>query len=410
MKKSRKAKLFKHQLLITAIVALTIAVAMLGGSYALFSSTSTADEYNVLKVGELEISYVDTGDGYGDILSLNGAYPVSDEVGEKSQAYRFNITNTGTVTADFKIKILYDEAIIEEDKCNDNLLNQKYIKYKFDNATPALLSSKADSNYVVYEANNLLPGSSEIHEIRIWIDDNSPNDILGKHFHGKVVVESTQAGIEDALKTEYNIGQKVTLKDGSSWHVLEKSTKNNATVTLLSDYNLNSDGTYNTTCGKDINNTTICSPMAFDIENNRPTATNSYCVLPDTGCNYYRDNGSTVTKESTIKTWLDQTYYPKLKESLTSNGGTDEGLVSTLPTMDQLAKVDSKTFGQSQVTFESHFLTTTSYWTQTPSTQNSSYVWSVVGDYENSYFQYANDITKSGVRPVIITSKLNISK
>ena len=150
--------------------------------------------------------------------------------------------------------------------------------------------------------------------------------------------------------------------------------------------------------------------MAFDIENNRPTATNSYCVLPDTGCNYYRDNGSTVTKESTIKTWLDQTYYPKLKESLTSNGGTDEGLVSTLPTMDQLAKVDSKTFGQSQVTFESHFLTTTSYWTQTPSTQNSSYVWSVVGDYENSYFQYANDITKSGVRPVIITSKLNISK
>lgn len=409
MLKLKDKKIFKHQLMITASIALTAVVTMLGGSYALFSSTSKADEYNVLKVGELEISYVDTGEGYGDILSLNGAYPMSDSDGEKQSAYRFNITNTGTITADFKIKILYDESIIEEDDCSENLLNQSYIKYKFDNATPVLLSSKQDSNYVIYEANNLLPGSSEIHEIRIWIDENSPNAVLGKHFHGKVVIESTQAGIDDSLKKAYAIGEKVTLKDGSSWHVLEKSTNTNTMVTLLSDYNLNSDGTYNTTCGKDTNDTTVCSPMSFDTANNRLTENNSHCVLPETGCNIYSQNGSTVIKDSTVKSWLDLTYYPLLKQALTTNGGTAEGLTVTLPTMEQLAKVDSSTFNQTQVTFASSFLTTTSYWTKTPSTLNSSYVWAVVGEYNNSYFQNASDATKSGVRPVITVSKLNIT-
>lgn len=408
MKRFEKSKLFKHQLLITAISVFVLVVAMISGSYAIFSSTSKADEYNVLKVGELEISYVDTGTGYGDVLNLNGAYPISDAEGSKLNPYRFSITNTGTITADFRIKVLDDEAIINEDGCENNLLDSKYIKYKFDNDEAVLLSSKENDGYIIYKANNLLPGSSEIHEIRIWIDENATNDILGKHFHGKVVIESTQAGINDTLKTKYDIGQAVTLKDGSKWHVLETSPSTSSTVTLLSDYNLNSDGSYNTTCGKNINNTTICSPMVFDTENKRLTENNTYCDLPTTGCNLYSQNGSTVIADSDIKTWLDQTYYPKLKESLTASNSTLDSLNVTLPSMEQLSKVDSITFNQSQVTFKSSFLTTTSYWTQTPSTLNSSYVWTVVGEYNNSYVQYANESTKSGVRPVITTSKLNI--
>ncbi len=68
-KEKKQLRLFKHQLLITIISVFAVVVAMIGGSYAIFSSTSRADEYNVLKVGELEISYVDQGDGLGDILS-----------------------------------------------------------------------------------------------------------------------------------------------------------------------------------------------------------------------------------------------------------------------------------------------------------------------------------------------------
>lgn len=403
-----KPKLFKHQILITAISVFAIVISMLGGSYAIFSTTSKADEYNVLKVGELEISYVDTGDGYGDILSLNGAYPISDAEGEASSPYRFNITNTGTITADFKIKILYDESIIQEDGCENNLLPQKYIKYKFDNGNPTLLSSKESEEYLVYEANNLLPGSSEIHEIRIWIDENATNEILGKHFHGKVVVESIQSGIDDSLKNQYTIGQIVTLKDNSKWRVLENSSVTSSTVTLLSEYNLNLDGTYNTTCGKNINNTTTCSPQAFDIENSRLTETNSYCVQPEYGCNQYESNGSTVIVNSSAKNFLNNIYLPILKQSLANTGGNLESLSVNLPTMEQLAKADNQTFNQSQITFNTDWLITTSYWTKTASNLNSSYVWNVVADYNNSYVQYANNATQSGIRPVIVVSKQNI--
>lgn len=408
MKKRYKLKLFKHQALITSITVLVLVIGMIGGSYAIFSSTSKADEYNVLKVGQLEISYVDTGIGYGDILSLNGAYPVSDIVGVENSPYRFSITNTGTITADFKIKILYDEAIIDEDGCENNLLPQEFVKYKFDNGEPALLSSKEDSNYVVYQANNLLPGSSEIHEIRVWIDEGATNQVLGKHFHGKVVVESTQSGIDDSLMKSYNVGQSVELKDGSKWHVLENSNINATNVLLLSDYNLNNDGTYNTGCGKSINNTTVCSPQAFDLSNNRLTTNNSYCITPTDGCNMFTKNGSTVLADSSIKVWLDNTYLPSLKQAITANSGIIDDLTVTLPTMEQLAIADGKTFNQEQITFTSSWLTTTSYWTRTASTLNTSYVWGVVGEYNNCYVSNADSNNLSGVRPIIITSKANI--
>lgn len=410
MRKKDQLRLFKHQLLITAISVFALVISMIGGSYAIFSSTSKANEYNVLKVGQLEISYVDTGNGYGDILSLNGAYPISDAQGSTSIPYRFNITNTGTITADFKIKILYDESIIEEDGCKNNLLPQKYVKYKFDNDDPILLGSKENIDYLVYEANNLLPGSSEIHEIRIWIDEHATNEILGKHFHGKVVIESTQSGVDESIKSEYRVGQKITLKDGSEWHVLEDSNNQNSHVTLLSDYNLNEDGTYNKNCGKSINNLSICSPQVFDIEYNRLTENNSYCLLSQYGCNQYEQNGSTVIRDSSIKIWLDSVYFPLLKNSLSSVGGNLEGLSVTLPMMEQLAKADKQSFQQNQISFNSNWLVTTNYWTRTASNLNSAYVWNVVGEYSNSYVQYANNSTQSGVRPVVVVSKQNIRR
>ena len=171
---------------------------------------------------------------------------------------------------------------------------------------------------------------------------------------------------------------------------------------------LNSDGTYNTECGKNINSTTICSPQVFDLENNRKKENNSYCVSSENGCNMYSKNGSSVIYDSTIKTWLESTYYNKLKSSIETNNGNTTDLVVTLPSMEQLAKADNQEFNQSQITFNKDWITNTTYWTKTASNLNSSYVWSIIGENNNSYVKYANDKTSSGVRPVITTSKLNI--
>ncbi len=404
--------LFKHQLLITIISVFAVVVAMIGGSYAFFSSTSKADEYNVLKVGELEISYVDQGEGYGDVLSLNGAYPMSIDDAKQITPYRFNVVNTGTLAADFKIKIKNDEAIIAEDHCEKNLLDDQYIMYQFDHEEPVLLSSKASEDYTIYssqnliadpdgEENGLLKNSSEIHEIRIWIKEDAPNEILGKHFHGKVVIESVQSGVQETK--EFHIGDAVTLKDGSKWRVLEDSDETSTTVTLLSDYNLKEDGSYHTDC------TGVCSPKAFDESDSRLTDPNSYCLTPEFGCNYYGQNGSTVVKDSTIKTWLEDVYLSKLKTSLSEKGGNTEDLTVSLPTMEQLASASNQKFDQKVLDFTSYdWLVSTSYWTRTRSNSGSSYVWGVFSTNHNSFIQYANSINTNGVRPVIVVKKENI--
>ena len=402
----RKVERFKGQIVITGIAVFAVVVSMIGGSYAIFSSSTQAGEYNVVKAGNLEISYVE-GDN-GDVLSLNGTYPTADPVNStelnRMVAYRFSITNTGNIPLDYRIRIENDEAIITEDGCGSNLLGFNYIKYNFDktlnNGTPVTNLLSNTTNHIIYDsaaANQpgLQPGASQIHDIILWIDSSAPNSVLGKHFHGKVVVDSIQSGVDMRLATEYTQGQAVTLVDGSTWHVLKNSSSTNSTVKLLKDANVDT--------------------KEFDTENLRPQDNNSYCDNDTHGCNIYDNNGSTVIKDSSIKTWLETTYYNTLSSSITTNGGTTEDLTVSLPSMEELVKANknsSKKFTQTVFTFDTNtdvsYLTSTSYWTKTAVKGNdSSYVWYVNSSTGQSAPAYANDDTV-GVRPVIVTSKLNI--
>lgn len=393
----KKVERYKNQIIITAIAVFVVVVSMIGGSYALFTSSSSAGEYNVLKAGKLEISYVEGENGYGDILSLNGAYPVSDATGLQNDSYRFNITNTGNVAVDYRIRIENDEAIVQEDGCGSNLMDFNNIKYTFDYSTsnpvtPAILGEQTD--HVVYDsvvANQpgLQPGDSRIHEIKVWIKDSAGNEVLGQHFHGKVIIETIQTGINGRLTATYNVGDSVTLVDNSTWHVLKKSTSSNTTITLIKDDNI--------------------TTLAFDTADLRPTATNSYCVTPATGCNAYKGNDSTVLTDSSIKTYLETTYLDSLKQSLNAASGDITDLTVSLPSMEDLVKANNSvdSFNQAIYTFGDNYLSSTTYWTQTASTLNSSYVWAIDSTSHQSVVKNASDTTV-GVRPVITTSKLNI--
>ena len=394
---NKKLERFRGQIAITSIAVFAVVVSMIGGSYALFSSSTSAGEYNVLQAGNMEISYVEGENGYGDILSLTGAYPISDADGKLGTPYRFNLTNTGDVPLDYRIKIEYDDAIIAEDGCTNNLLDFQYVKYNFDSAaTSALLSSTTD--HIIYDsaaANQpgLQPGSSQIHEIRLWITSDAPNSVLGKHFHGKVVIESVQSGVDMRITEEYAKGAAVTLKDNSEWYVLEKAASTSGVVKLIAKNNVGN--------------------RAFDTENLRPAETNSYCANDTYGCNMYKANGSTVIKDASIKEWLETTYLDSLKTSLGNNNGVLEDLTVSLPSMEELAQANgnsNKKFNQTVFTFDNSntYLTSSSYWTSTAVKGNeSAYVWYVDSSTGKSAPAYANDST-IGVRPVIVTSKLNI--
>lgn len=387
MNKIIKRNVVKHQIVINGILVLALVITMIGGSYAWFNSQAMNDEYNAFKEEDFEISYVANENGYGDILSLVNQEPISDDEGANLSPYRFSVTNLGNQEKNFKLKINLDQSIIEEENCINNILSTSYIKYKIDNQQPKVLGTLAQKDYEIYVSNEtIMPGSSEIHELRIWIDENSPSVVKTKHFHATVNVESY-----DKSKTYdvYSLGDEVTLLDGSKYHVIENSDSSSSKVKLISDYNIGLDGKQDTKCNvTDFINKKIdkaeyslyCSTMVLDNANN---------VL-----------------------------YGKFLENLQSNLYKYENRIDNievrLPEMNELKRV----FGISEnIAFErngvsnSEWLGNLNFWTMTNNDNDANYNYTLSVDSSTLELrQYSKNSQYFGLRPVVIIEKSNINK
>ena len=177
-----------REIKLTILSIFAVTITMISSAYAIFSSIQKSENYNTITVGTLKIDFNDNADGLGNTIKLNGAYPESDNDGQKEEPYTFKITNSGNVSANYKIKILDDTDMIESDNCQNNLLDKTKIKVSINGGTPVILSDKEASSYEI--ANGILtPNNSRTYKIRIWISDQAGNEVLGKHYHGKIVVE-----------------------------------------------------------------------------------------------------------------------------------------------------------------------------------------------------------------------------
>ena len=179
-------KMAKRQLLLTLFSILGVTIISLGSAYAVFTSISKSADYNVIKVGTLNIDF---GEDSSNSINLSGQYPMSDEDGLKLKPYVFTIKNTGSLAADYEVFIQDDLDMInsEEENCANIQLNKDYIRYKLDTAEPANLSSIADSNYKI-ATGSLEAGGSVTYTLYVWIREGVGNDVLNKHYHGKIVV------------------------------------------------------------------------------------------------------------------------------------------------------------------------------------------------------------------------------
>lgn len=179
----------KHSILSIFLVVIVI----LSSSFAIFTSIQKSENYNSITVGILKVDFLqDTV----NTLNLNGAYPVPDVNGLEAEGYSFKISNTGNLNAQYKIRIVDDTEMISEDECSSNQLDKSKIKVSINDGTPFLLDSKSSSDYVV-ELASIAPGNMKEYIIKIWIDENAGNEVLGKHYHGKIVVDSVNLSTPD---------------------------------------------------------------------------------------------------------------------------------------------------------------------------------------------------------------------
>ena len=209
----------------------------------------------------------------------------------------------------------------------------------------------------------------------------------------------------------YKIGDSVTLKDGSTWHVIEASDSNTETVTLFADKNIKNDAS-----GWTITESEYA--IAFDEANARTTEKNSYCTTPNTGCNIYAANGSTVTEDSTIKKFIDSSVTTYINNSLTSAGGTKINSIRLITTS-EICNIINNASSQNNCdptatgVLLTNFIDTpewlysTYYWTMTQISDNCQYVIILTN---NGYLnKHSSSYTvHPGARPIIVTLKSNI--
>lgn len=158
----------RYRKLLLSLLVLVLVVSIGKESYALFTSSvsSTVQSYGT---GTLKLSYSNS------VVSLNNAYPISDSDGMQTDAKTITITNTGTLTYKFDVKI---------DASSSSTLSNSLIKVSVDGQQPAFLST---NNNVIIKNVILNPGSSRVVSLRFWITSSvTSSQVLGKRFVGNL--------------------------------------------------------------------------------------------------------------------------------------------------------------------------------------------------------------------------------
>ena len=174
-------QVIKKQTQIIALSVFVMVIGILGVSYALFMKVDQSEEQTV-QSGSL-IMQLSAYDGSTVITDNNT--PIDDNEGLLSKGYSFSVTNNGTLPITYYIA-LYDNP----DDTSTNKVNYDYIKVSLDNGTPFTLGSittkDSAGRYILKQDISLAPSKYDTHNIKIWLDEDTPESEIGKTISLKI--------------------------------------------------------------------------------------------------------------------------------------------------------------------------------------------------------------------------------
>ena len=188
-------KMGKRQLMLTLLSIFGVTMLSIGSTFAIFTVSSKSAEYNVIKTGTLNINFAADA---SSTVGLNNALPMSDTNGLAQSGTTFTITNTGSLPANYSVSLKDDTDMVTQDNCSAKQLAKTNIKYSLDGSTASLLSTAIDSELI---SGNLKAGESKTFTLKLWIKEDATNEVLNKHYHGKIVVDAIQEGLPTGAET-----------------------------------------------------------------------------------------------------------------------------------------------------------------------------------------------------------------
>ena len=211
----------KKFLIFVSLMFLVVFIVVSGASYAFFTTSVKGKEFAIY-TGNLKVDYSKKT----DTISIDNLYPMTDTEGLKQMSHEFTVTNKGNIDARYQVRLELDDT-------KSDMVDIRYIKMSYqvnggDYSEPVLLSDLNSS--LVFTKNIIVkPNESNTYGIKLWIDLSASNDIQGKEFKARVVVDSIQ-NVDDSyqvdtipiiyLNKDSNGNQDIHLKVGETYQEL----------------------------------------------------------------------------------------------------------------------------------------------------------------------------------------------
>lgn len=190
MKKKQEAN--KKGMILAIVFAL---IAVIGVTYALFQYQKLGTKRNTITTGTLILTL---DESKGNAITVSNAVPMSDLQGEEEDSYHFELENTGTLPAKYRIRLEEDQEAITADACGTKKMTDTQLKVSLEKDgvknTPTLLSGFTQH---IIDTGTLEPGGKIIYDLRLWIDSGVGIEANGKHFHGKIYIDGIVDGHTD---------------------------------------------------------------------------------------------------------------------------------------------------------------------------------------------------------------------
>ena len=183
-------------------------VAVIGITFAFFSTGGTQDTANTFTSGCLNIELTDNSSS----IKLTNTYPISDVEGVDTTSYDFTIRNTCDTPTNYSINL---ESLNEV----SNSLNADYIKVSLSsNTVDNVISKLSDNTKTTPEldgAYTLYTGSINAHEektyhLKLWIDyDATVEQAANKTYTSKInVIANPETEVVDTLEATFTLDDK----------------------------------------------------------------------------------------------------------------------------------------------------------------------------------------------------------
>ena len=183
-----------RELLLSVFGVTILIIAIAGITYAIFHYTASGEQENVIQSGAITMSYIESNQ---NVISINNAMPVSDQIGIMQQDYfdftlSSSISGVATISYEIWAKSIEVENPVEEDTIKIYLEKENGGIYE-EVLSPIIFKETEEKGMLLYQdsfvnVENTTTKFVENYRFKMWIDESSKVEETSKSFKLKIDV------------------------------------------------------------------------------------------------------------------------------------------------------------------------------------------------------------------------------